>query len=430
MHEVLASSGRPLDRQSRAFFEPRLGLDLGAVRVHDDAPAARSAEAVESHAYTVGSDVVFAAGRHAPETGEGQALLAHELAHVAQRESEPPAHVRRQPPGSLESEVADLQRRMTLGEMRDAIDAQDDYWNDVLDARLSSWSQAILRLTGAIDLARQGFSAAQGDQAKFDALLVQGFLTVGSFAFALVLEPFLAGALAVLAAKSKAAADMIEEWTEGAIIEMAENPILQVAGSMENVVPMAVGAGTERQQPATPEELPVGSTPIAYLTTQGEALEARRQEIKEAFARRENRVRQAKEEELAAINLEARERRYKAVFADLVASADAIENLKDKQTVADILERHIWAALIRERAALPLDPETMKPDMATLSEPESGPGRHLLPLGYYEEARLNKLGVYELAGITYTDGRFDPPSEWPRLLLLWAWTYEERLHGS
>jgi Domain of unknown function (DUF4157) len=429
VHEVLASPGRALDGRSRGFFEPRLGLDLGAVRIHDDASAARSADAVESHAYTVGSDVVFAAGRHAPETGEGRALLAHELAHVAQREDEPTARVRRQPAESVEGQLADLQRRVALGEIRDAINAQDNHWKDAFDSRLSGWYEAIFRVTGAIEMARLSFGAAQNDQDKWDALVLQGVVTAASFGFAVALQPLLAGGLTVLAARSKAAADMIEEWTQEAIVEGAENPVLQVVGSMENVVPMALGAGTESQQPATPEAVPVGSTPTAYLTTQGEALEARRREIKDAFVRRGDRVRQATEEELAAINLETRERRYQALDADLAASADAIKGLMDKQTIADILERHIWAALIRERAALPLDPATMKPDVATLSQPESGPGRHLLPLGYYEENRLNKLGVFGLAGITYADGQFDPPYEWPRLLLVWAWTYDEGLYG-
>ena len=71
MHEVLASAGRPLDAQTRGHFEPRLGIDLDGVRVHDDARAAESAAAVDALAYTVGDDVVFAAGRYRPGDGEG-----------------------------------------------------------------------------------------------------------------------------------------------------------------------------------------------------------------------------------------------------------------------------------------------------------------------------------------------------------------------
>lgn len=77
--------GRPLDEESRAFFEPRFGRDLGGVRVHTGARADESARAFNALAYTAGADVVFAAGQYAPETAAGRWLLAHELAHVAQQ---------------------------------------------------------------------------------------------------------------------------------------------------------------------------------------------------------------------------------------------------------------------------------------------------------------------------------------------------------
>ena len=97
VHEVLASAGRPLDPQTRGHFGPRLGIDLDGVRVHDDARAAESAAAVDAHAYTVGDDVVFAAGRYRPGDGEGRHLLAHELAHVAQARRGGAPAVRRTP---------------------------------------------------------------------------------------------------------------------------------------------------------------------------------------------------------------------------------------------------------------------------------------------------------------------------------------------
>lgn len=66
-------------------MESRFGHDFSDVRVHTDPLAARSAEAVAAQAYTVGADVVFRAGSYAPESSEGQRLLAHELAHVVQQ---------------------------------------------------------------------------------------------------------------------------------------------------------------------------------------------------------------------------------------------------------------------------------------------------------------------------------------------------------
>jgi hypothetical protein len=66
-------------------MEARFGRDFGAVRVHDDARAAESAEAVNALAYTVGQDVVFNRGRYAPGSPAGKKLLAHELAHTIQQ---------------------------------------------------------------------------------------------------------------------------------------------------------------------------------------------------------------------------------------------------------------------------------------------------------------------------------------------------------
>jgi hypothetical protein len=86
VEEVLrGGAGRPLDGTTRAFFEHRLGHDFGGVRVHTGSRAAESARAVGAQAYTVGRDIVFGEGKHAPEQREGRRLLAHELAHVVQQ---------------------------------------------------------------------------------------------------------------------------------------------------------------------------------------------------------------------------------------------------------------------------------------------------------------------------------------------------------
>lgn len=78
--------GRPLDGEMRSFFEPRLGWDLGDVRLHTDERAAASARALGSEAYTVGRDIVFARAAYEPGTETGRRLLAHELVHVAQQQ--------------------------------------------------------------------------------------------------------------------------------------------------------------------------------------------------------------------------------------------------------------------------------------------------------------------------------------------------------
>jgi hypothetical protein len=85
VHDVLRSPGQPLDRETRAFVEPRFGHDFSGVRVHTDTRAAESARAVDALAYTVGNDVVLGTGKYALDTTQGKQLLAHELTHVVQQ---------------------------------------------------------------------------------------------------------------------------------------------------------------------------------------------------------------------------------------------------------------------------------------------------------------------------------------------------------
>lgn len=82
---AVGGAGRRLDSDVRRWFEPKLGLDLGGVRVHTDSAASASARAMRAKAYTIGSEIVFSAGGYEPSTSSGRELLAHELAHVAQQ---------------------------------------------------------------------------------------------------------------------------------------------------------------------------------------------------------------------------------------------------------------------------------------------------------------------------------------------------------
>jgi Domain of unknown function (DUF4157) len=81
----LESSAVPLDPGTRVEMEARFGYDFGAVRLHSNAMAARSAQALGARAFTVGQDIVFGAGQYAQGTVEGKRLLAHELAHTVQQ---------------------------------------------------------------------------------------------------------------------------------------------------------------------------------------------------------------------------------------------------------------------------------------------------------------------------------------------------------
>lgn len=92
---TIGSAGAPLGQHTQARMEQAFGHDFSRVRVHTDAAAAASAEAVNAVAYTIGSHVAFARGAYAPDTSAGDRLLVHELAHVVQQGGrEPPSTAR------------------------------------------------------------------------------------------------------------------------------------------------------------------------------------------------------------------------------------------------------------------------------------------------------------------------------------------------
>lgn len=82
VHEVLHSSGQPIDTRTRSIMETRFGHDFSKVRIHTDDRAAESTRMINARAFIVGQDVVFGKGQYSPGTTEGKRLLAHELAHV------------------------------------------------------------------------------------------------------------------------------------------------------------------------------------------------------------------------------------------------------------------------------------------------------------------------------------------------------------
>jgi outer membrane protein OmpA-like peptidoglycan-associated protein len=91
VNEALSVPGRQLEPALRQEMEGRFGHDFSRVRVHQGAAAEQSARDVGAHAYTVGQDIVFDAGRFAPGTQEGRRLIAHELTHVVQQSGGAPA---------------------------------------------------------------------------------------------------------------------------------------------------------------------------------------------------------------------------------------------------------------------------------------------------------------------------------------------------
>ena len=86
VHEVLRSSGQPLEPATRAIMEPRFGHDFARVRIHDDSASHAAAGQLNARAFTVGQSIHFGAGEYYPESKGGMRLVAHELAHTVQQQ--------------------------------------------------------------------------------------------------------------------------------------------------------------------------------------------------------------------------------------------------------------------------------------------------------------------------------------------------------
>ncbi|GAA4759453.1 DUF4157 domain-containing protein [Actinomycetospora chibensis] len=95
--KMVATPGRPLEESVRRVAEAHFGADFDAVRVHTDALAAKSADALGADAYTVGHHIAFGDGKYTPVSPGGRRLLMHELAHVAQQPAVDPTAVERMP---------------------------------------------------------------------------------------------------------------------------------------------------------------------------------------------------------------------------------------------------------------------------------------------------------------------------------------------
>jgi len=110
------SGGHPLDAATRAFFEPRFGHDFSDVRLHTDATASKSAQAIQALAYTAGPNIVLDVSRLQPTSPAGRHVLAHELTHVVQQGSAPHSRVQRivemRPPGRGEASAFDRRQEV------------------------------------------------------------------------------------------------------------------------------------------------------------------------------------------------------------------------------------------------------------------------------------------------------------------------------
>jgi hypothetical protein len=78
-------AGQSLDGDVKSRMESAFNESFADVRVHSDTNAAGLSEHLNARAFTIGNHVAFGAGEYQPGTLIGDALIAHELAHVTQQ---------------------------------------------------------------------------------------------------------------------------------------------------------------------------------------------------------------------------------------------------------------------------------------------------------------------------------------------------------
>lgn len=143
----LRCAGQALPPAVLDRLEPHFGHDFSAVRVHADATAQASAQALQAQAYTVGQDIVFGAGKYQPNSASGLHLLAHELTHVVQQAGGA-ARVQRQP-----APAPPCPRSLTLSSGRHAVHVPACGTVPVVARRQPANAPVTWSLTGGASLA-------------------------------------------------------------------------------------------------------------------------------------------------------------------------------------------------------------------------------------------------------------------------------------
>ncbi|BAU10717.1 hypothetical protein LEP3755_12090 [Leptolyngbya sp. NIES-3755] len=112
--EQSRGSGEALPDDTRESMERSFGTDFSEVRVHTDAQADSMNRSINARAFTTGQDVYFRQGEYDLSSQTGKVLLAHELTHVVQQNSQSPTraqasqNVQRQPKEGEENQSKSL----------------------------------------------------------------------------------------------------------------------------------------------------------------------------------------------------------------------------------------------------------------------------------------------------------------------------------
>jgi uncharacterized protein DUF4157 len=147
-------AGHSLDSRVQSQMSMAFGHDFSGVRVHTDSRATSLSSDLNARAFTIGSDVAFASGEYQPGTPVGDALIAHELAHVVQQsaaaQSSPMSKPADHSTSSIESPASQLEHDADLS----AVGAIASIWAGVKHGLADVGQNAIPRLRSGLRLQR------------------------------------------------------------------------------------------------------------------------------------------------------------------------------------------------------------------------------------------------------------------------------------
>ena len=151
--------GDVMDTQSRSRMERGFGTGFSDVRLHTDDKASSLAGDLNARAFAVGNHIAFASGQHQPGTLIGDALMAHELAHVQQQ---------RGADLNAKSESADNSSNLETEADTSAVHVVARLWNKATGFFTNMSQEAMPRLKTGLKLQSCGGSSREDRIAELD----------------------------------------------------------------------------------------------------------------------------------------------------------------------------------------------------------------------------------------------------------------------
>ena len=155
--------GHSLDSRVQSQMSAAFGYDFSGVRVHTDSSAAQLSTDLQARAFTIGSHVAFAPGEYRPGTLIGDALIAHELAHVVQQSGAAGAPVPQRKAQSNDKSLEEDADRSAAG-------AVASLWGRVNNSVLQLRNVAKPNLKSGLKLSRCDFFKSKSDEEKLEDL--------------------------------------------------------------------------------------------------------------------------------------------------------------------------------------------------------------------------------------------------------------------